>query len=159
MSRSFELRASGLIIGAVILAGLTAQALLGNYTYFGSTAASLPIGTAWMAVPLCGVIGGLSGALFSRILVAIPDLLPVRLARVIRTWPIAFPVTCGFGVALCGLASDGAIHGTGYEYARAVLHHTGTLRASSLIEPVAAAGPFCFLFPARSRTRSGVLVF
>src|SRR6185503_14104509 len=48
MSRSFEVRASGLIIAAVILAGLVAQALVGDYTYFGTTKASLPIGTAWM---------------------------------------------------------------------------------------------------------------
>src|SRR5690349_16298785 len=47
MSRSFEVRASGLIIAAVILAGLVAEALLGNYTYFGFTSAALPIGTAW----------------------------------------------------------------------------------------------------------------
>ena len=65
MSRSFEVRASGLIIAAVILAGLTAQSLLGNYTYFGFSTAALPIGTAWMAVPLCGVIGGFAGALFT----------------------------------------------------------------------------------------------
>ncbi|HUO90485.1 MAG TPA: chloride channel protein [Rhizomicrobium sp.] len=127
MSRSFEVRASGLIIGAVILAGLTAQALLGDYTYFGTTNASLPIGTAWMAVPLCGVIGGFSGALFSRILVAVPDALPARLARLIRDNPVIFAALCGAGVALCGLASDGAVFGTGYQNARAVLHHTGTL--------------------------------
>jgi H+/Cl- antiporter ClcA len=42
MSRSFEANASGLIIGAVILAGLTAQAILGDYTYFGYTTAALP---------------------------------------------------------------------------------------------------------------------
>ncbi|HEY8255806.1 MAG TPA: chloride channel protein, partial [Rhizomicrobium sp.] len=78
MSRSFEVRASGLIIAAVILAGLVAQALGGDYTYFGFTAAALPIGTAWMAVPICGVIGGFSGALFSRILVAVPDVMPGR---------------------------------------------------------------------------------
>jgi H+/Cl- antiporter ClcA len=127
MSRSFEVRASGLIIGAVILAGLTAQALLGDYTYFGTTAASLPIGTAWMAVPLCGVIGGLSGAVFSRILVAVPDMLPQRAAAYVRDYPVLFAILCGFGVALCGLLSGGAVHGTGYEQARAVLHGTGRL--------------------------------
>ena len=127
MSRSFEVRASGLIIGAVILAGLTAQALLGNYTYFGISTASLPIGTAWMAVPLCGVIGGFAGALFSRILVTVPDYLPRAAANFVRTYPVAFAVACGLGVALCGLASGGAIHGTGYEQAREVLHGTGRL--------------------------------
>jgi chloride channel protein, CIC family len=33
MSRSFEARTSGLIVGAAILADLTAQVLLGDYTY------------------------------------------------------------------------------------------------------------------------------
>jgi H+/Cl- antiporter ClcA len=127
MSRSFEVRASGLIIAAVILAGLTAQALLGNYTYFGTSSASLPIGTAWMAVPLCGVLGGFSGAAFSRILVAIPDAMPRRLADAVRAQPVIFAMLCGYGVALCGYASDGAVFGTGYEQARAVLHHTGVV--------------------------------
>lgn len=126
MSRSFEIRASGLIIGAVILAGLTAEALLGNYTYFGFTRASLPIGVAWLAVPICGVIGGIAGAVFSRILVVIPDALP-GWARFVRAQPVLFAMFCGVGVALCGYASHGAIHGTGYGEARAVLHHNGVL--------------------------------
>ena len=112
MSRSFEVRASGLIIAGVILAGLVAQAILGDYTYFGFTSAALPIGTAWMAVPICGVIGGFSGAFFSRILVAVPDALPGR--ALIRRHPVIFAALCGLGVALCGLAGGGQIFGTGY---------------------------------------------
>ena len=111
MSRSFEVRASGLIIAAVIVAGLTAQSLLGDYTYFGTTAAALPIGTAWMAVPLCAVIGGFSGAVFSRILVAVPDALPAVAKRMIGSYPVAFAILCGLGVALCGFASAGIRHG------------------------------------------------
>jgi H+/Cl- antiporter ClcA len=127
MSRSFEVRTSGLIIAAVILAGLTAQALLGDYTYFGFTPASLPIGIAWMAVPLCGVVGGLAGALFSRILVTIPDALPTRGSRLVGKHPVLFAVLCGFGVALCGIASGGAVFGTGYAEARTVLHNGAVL--------------------------------
>jgi H+/Cl- antiporter ClcA len=127
MSRSVEVRASGLIIGTVILAGLTAQTLLGDYTYFGTTNAALRIGTAWMAVPLCGVIGGLSGAIFARILVAVPDHLPSRPRQWIADHGVAFAMACGLGVALCGLASAGAVYGTGYEQARAVLHSTGSI--------------------------------
>ncbi len=125
MSRSFEVRTSGLIIAAVILAGLTAQALLGDYTYFGFTPASLPIGVAWMAVPLCGVIGGGAGAIFGRILVAIPDALPDRAARFVRERPVLFAGLCGLGVAVCGFASHGAAYGTGYQQAREVLHNGG----------------------------------
>jgi H+/Cl- antiporter ClcA len=123
MSRSFEVRASGLIIAAVILAGLVAEALLGNYTYFGFTSAALPIGTAWMAVPIAGVTGGFSGALFSRILVAVPDHLPGR--ELIKRYPVLFAALCGLGVALCGLFGGAQIFGTGYQQARDVLHGAG----------------------------------
>lgn len=122
MSRSFEAKTSGLIVGAVILAGLTAQVLLGDYTYFGFTGAELPISAAWLAVPLCGVIGGFAGALFSRCLVMIPDALPPRLGAWIWENPVSFAMLCGLGVSLCGLASDGTTFGTGYEQAREMLH-------------------------------------
>lgn len=125
MSRSFEARASGLIIAAVILAGLVAESLLGNYTYFGFTSAALPIGTAWMAVPICGIAGGFSGAAFSRILIAVPDAVPGR--TLIRRYPVAFAALCGLGVALCGLVGGGTVFGTGYEQARAVLHGAGNV--------------------------------
>ncbi len=127
MSRSFEVRASGLIIGTVILAGLTAQVFLGDYTYFGTSNAVLRIGTAWMAVPLCGAIGGLSGAAFARILVAVPDHLPSGARNWIVSHSVPFAMACGLGVALCGLASGGTVYGTGYEQARAVLHGAGSI--------------------------------
>lgn len=127
MSRRFEAKTSGLIIGAVILAGLTSQVILGNYTYFGTSAAALPIGTAWIAVPLCGVIGGFAGAVFSRILVAVPTALPAGIGGWIKTHPVLFAALCGLGVALTGLLSGDIIYGTGYQNAKAVLHHTGTV--------------------------------
>ncbi len=127
MSRGFEERTSGLIIAAVILAGLTAQALLGDYTYFGFTQASLRLGVAWLAVPLCGIIGGGTGALFSRILVIIPDVLPAHVSSFVKRNSVTFAVLCGVGVALCGFASQGAVFGTGYSEARTALHNGGYL--------------------------------
>ena len=127
LSRSFEARTSGLIIVAVIVAGLTAQTVLGDYTYFGYTSDSLPFSAAWLAVPLCGVIGGVSGAIFSRALIALPGALPPIARNAIAAHPVMFAAVCGFGVVLCGLASDGAVYGTGYETARAALHHTDSI--------------------------------
>ena len=74
MSRAFETRTSGLIIAAVIAAGLTSLALVGNYAYFGSTPTTLARHADWLAVPLCGVIGGVAGGLFSRILIDVARL-------------------------------------------------------------------------------------
>ncbi|MBU6298621.1 MAG: chloride channel protein [Alphaproteobacteria bacterium] len=121
MSRSFEVRTSGLIIGAVILAGLTSLATYGNYTYFGSTSATLAWG-AWMVVPVCGIIGGLCGGLFSRILIEVPTGVPGKAGDWIKRRPIAFAAVCGLLVAICGFMTGGAVNGTGYAQARAVLH-------------------------------------
>ncbi|WP_207919185.1 chloride channel protein, partial [Methylobacterium segetis] len=41
---------------------------------------------------------------------------------------VAFAMLCGLGVALCGLASDGTVYGTGYEEARALLHGDAAAR-------------------------------
>jgi chloride channel protein, CIC family len=113
MSRAFEEKTSMLLIIAIVAAGLTSLALLGDYTYFGTTSVHLgEIG--WLAVPVCGVTGGLLGGLFSRILIEFARGLPGAIGRTIERRPILFAALCGLGVALCGLASNDTIYGTGY---------------------------------------------
>jgi H+/Cl- antiporter ClcA len=125
LSREFETRTSGLVLAAIITAGLTSLALVGNYTYFGSTAATLPLGRAWLVVPVSAVIGGLAGGLFSRIVILVVRDLPGRGFWMLSRHPIIFAALCGLGVAVCGLLSHGSIHGTGYDEARAIIHGTG----------------------------------
>lgn len=127
ISRSFEVRASGLIIGAVILAGLTSLALFGEYTYFGSTGAMLAYGSDWLAIPVCGIAGGLAGGLFSRLLMLLADGLPGAVGGWIKRNPLPFAVLCGLGVAVCGYLSAGQVFGTGYAQARLVVHGAGVL--------------------------------
>ena len=125
MSRAFEARTSGLIIAAVIAAGLTSLALLGNYTYFGTSATMLKNGADWLAIPLCGVAGGLAGGLFSRIVIAVARGVPGVAGRAIRQHPVIFAFVCGLAVAVCGLASGDTIYGTGYSQVKQALE-TGT---------------------------------
>jgi len=120
MSRAFEARTSMLLIGAIIAAGLTSLALLGDYTYFGTTSVKLGLGD-WLAVPVCGLIGGLLGGVFSRILVAFGRGLPGAAGQTIKRHPILFAAACGLGIALCGLASGDTIYGTGYAEVRPLL--------------------------------------
>ena len=127
MSRSFESRTSGLIIGAIVAAGLTSLSLFGNYTYFGSSAAYLPYLVDWVAVVICGVAGGLMGGIFSRILIVFGSGLPGRVGQIIKSRPVLFAAACGLLVALCGLLTHGSVFGTGYEQARGVLHDRETL--------------------------------
>ncbi len=110
------------MLGAVIAAGLTSLAIVGDYTYFGSTPAVLPLGPAWAVVPVCGIAGGISGGLYSRILILFGNGLPGAIGGWIWRRPICFAILCGLGVAICGYFSGGAIHGTGYDQARAIVH-------------------------------------
>ncbi|MHC2251951.1 H+/Cl- antiporter ClcA [Bradyrhizobium embrapense] len=130
MSRAFETRTSSLIIGAVIAAGLTSLALMGNYTYFGTSATGLRNGADWLAVPLCGVGGGLAGGLFSRILIAMARGFANPLGRAIKRYPVGFAAICGLAAAICGIASDGAIYGTGYQQVKSALEAGSQLPAS-----------------------------
>ena len=134
MSRAFESRTSGLVIAGVIAAGVTSLALQGDYTYFGTTQEALHGAQAWLAVPLIGVAGGLLGGSFSRILILFSNGVPGWIGRQIRSYPVLFAAACGLFVAICGLMSDGAVFGTGYAQARAMV------QGESAIAPLVFAG-------------------
>ena len=122
MSRSFEARTSGTILGAVIAAGVTSLSLQGDYTYFGTTSAVLGGNLqSWLAVPALGILGGLLGGGFSRALILFGAGLPGRVGALIKRHPVLFAALCGLTVALCGLMSDGTVFGTGYTQARGLV--------------------------------------
>jgi H+/Cl- antiporter ClcA len=126
MSRSFEERTSGTLLTAVVVAGVTTIAIQGNYTYFGSTPSELELGTAWIAVLVCGIAGGLLGGTFSFMLIRGSQWLePLRQRR-----PLVVAAACGLSIALIGLASGGLTYGTGYNEARQLVTGTGTLSDS-----------------------------
>ncbi len=129
MSRAFETRTSSLIIGAVIAAGLTSLSIEGNYAYFGSSATALARGVDWLAIPLCGVVGGVAGGLFSRIVITMARGLDNPVGRAIKAHPLWFALACGFAVAICGLISGDTIYGTGYTQVKAALEQGAPLPA------------------------------
>ncbi len=138
MSRSFDERANGLIIGAIIAAGIVSVAVLGNYTYFGVTSSALNTSAGWAAIPICGIAGGLFGGVFSRILIAVARGLPGPIGRSFKRHPVLFATGCGFAVALCGLASHDTIFGTGYPQVKALIDHGEPLPLSfALLKMVA----------------------
>lgn len=122
MSRKFEERTSGVLIIAVVLAGITAVAIHGNYTYFGSSSIHLPLTPlAWLAVAVCALTGGLLGGLFSQVLIYSSR----RAAPLVRHYPVAIAFGCGLLLSLIGMLSAGHTYGTGYDEAQQLVTGTG----------------------------------
>src|SRR5512143_1477231 len=131
MARSFEERSSGTLITAVIIAGLAAVYVQGDYTYFGATNETLSGASGWLGVLLCGLAGGLLGGGFSRLLLAFSARgLPGRAGVFMRAHPVGFAALCGLALALIGLASGSAVYGSGYDEARHLLEGSGEASAA-----------------------------
>jgi H+/Cl- antiporter ClcA len=114
LGRRFESRTSGVLLSTIILAGLTSMALEGNYHYFGQlTIGSIGLGIV-PAVLAAGLVCGLAGGAFSRVL-----LWPQR-AKNARVWkwrtkhPVQFAGLCGLLVAAIGWLGGGVSLGSGY---------------------------------------------
>jgi H+/Cl- antiporter ClcA len=91
----------------------------GDYVYFGVIGAHMPITTALVVAPIAGIIGGLSGGLFSRLTLAL-----AHGRHGVTGWtkrhPIWFAGLCGAVVAVLGVFT-GLTWGTGYSASRAMI--------------------------------------
>jgi len=127
LSKKHVFNANSSTLVTVIGSGLISLAMLGNYTYFGTSGASLQWHYGVLPILVCGVIGGLAGGLFSRLLIAATIRMPARVAAFNRDRPYLFAAVCGLGVALLGFGTDGLVFGTGYEPTRLTLEHGSLL--------------------------------
>jgi H+/Cl- antiporter ClcA len=121
LSKKYVFNANSSTLITVIVSGLIALSVLGNYTYFGHTGVSLAWPDGVNAILVCGVAGGAGGGLFSRLMQMFSRGLPGRFGALIRTHPFYFAAVCGLMLAVLGLATGGVVFGTGYEPSRLTL--------------------------------------
>lgn len=126
LAKAFEPRITAITTGAVVLAGITSVALIGDYTYFGKATLTLAHTTDWTAVPVCALVGGALGGLFSRISIRLITR-PPRLAARRRTTRAIFAALCGLVVAILALLTNGYAAGTSYGETRALLESGASL--------------------------------
>ena len=121
LARTLEQRSSGLIIAAIVLAGLMGVSFFGNETYFGTIVVpALHAGTLWPAALLVLAAGALGGV-FARLLQASLTNPGDRIGRWRASHPAAFAALCGLAVGVIGIVSHGASFGSGYAYTRGLL--------------------------------------
>lgn len=121
LGRRFEQKTNGVIITAIVLSGLVAISLQGNYIYFGNLSVGIVDKKIIIPVLFCGLVCGISGGIFSRILINASGQLSGWLGAIRRLHPLWWAGFCGLLIAGLGFVSDGAAHGTGYATAQNIL--------------------------------------
>jgi H+/Cl- antiporter ClcA len=127
LAKSFERRTFTAAILVVVVAGFAAYAMQGDYAYFGVLNGQTPLNSAWIAAPLIGVVGGLCGGTFARVLVLLigPGSNPICRWR--KAHPVVWAALCGLIAAAVAAVSGGITFGAGYAEAKALLSdHPGS---------------------------------
>ncbi len=121
LAHGFDSRTHTAVILVVVAAGFSSYALQGDYAYFGVLNADSALGPAWIAAPLIGLVGGLCGGVFSRLLAFMigPRANPVSNWR--RAHPLLFALGCGLVAASVAAISGGATFGAGYAEAKSLI--------------------------------------
>jgi H+/Cl- antiporter ClcA len=126
LAGTFEHRFSGLLLTAVIIGGVVSLGIMGNYSYFGQVRASLPLGHAWLAVLVTGVLCGSLGGLFARLILLGRRGPLAWIGRQRTRAPVLFSIGCGLALAVLGILSHNSVYGTGYDQARAIVQEAST---------------------------------
>jgi len=144
LTRSFEQRTSGVLITAIIFAGIVSLALQGNYVYFGTIdlTGHFPESLA-LAVVLLGVVTGIAGGIFCWLLLNTERWMPGRLVSWRQTHPVAFGAACGLVIAVIGVVAGGHTFGSGYAEARGMLEgHTEVGASYPLLKMASMVGSY-----------------
>lgn len=117
LAAAYEQRMTLLVMTAVLIAGMISLGVAGDYVYFGIVGQTLPLRAVLFLAPVAGILGGLSGGLFSR---AMLWLARGGAARISGGHPLLLAGGCGLIVAGLGVLT-GLTWGTGYTAARAMI--------------------------------------
>lgn len=121
LSRRPEHRSSGLLIAAIVLAGLIGMSVFGNASYFGQISVrSFGWSAMWPSL-LIALSTGVLGGLFARLLVQATRGGLDRFSLWRKQYPVRFAAGCALVIAIIGIISQGASSGSGYGTTRALL--------------------------------------
>ena len=121
LSRKLETRSSGLMLGAIVLAGLVAVAAFGNLSYFGRIRIERVGWEVFGPALLLALAAGLGGGLLARLLIVSLLGSADRFTAWRRRWPIRFAAACGLAVALIAVLTGTSVSGGGHEHTRRLL--------------------------------------
>jgi H+/Cl- antiporter ClcA len=122
LADAYEQRVALLVMTTILIAGIVSLGLSGDYVYFGAVGEHLQAGAVLRIAPVAGVLGGLSGGLFARLLLNMGRMRD-RWLPALNSRPVFWAMACGVLVALLGVTTH-LTWGTGYSSARAIIDGT-----------------------------------
>ncbi|ARP86227.1 chloride channel protein [Bordetella genomosp. 9] len=121
LGRGTVLRWQRLVLIGVLASGFMVVALAGNNPYFGVFGGA-PVSNMVGWVLLCGVVNGMMGGIFGRLLGKGPTVLvPASWRASVRAHPVWTAFALGVLLAALGFAMGGTTYGTGYGAAARLL--------------------------------------
>jgi H+/Cl- antiporter ClcA len=121
LGRGTLLRWERLVLIGVLASGFMVVAVAGNNPYFGVFSGA-PVANMVGWVLLCGLVNGILGGVFGRLLGKGPTVLvPASWRAGVRAHPILTAFVLGLALAALGFAMGGSIYGTGYGAAAQLL--------------------------------------
>lgn len=122
LGKRFEEKTNGVVIAAIVLSGLVSVSLQGNYTYFGHLSVASVDKSIFYPIIVCSIICGIFGGVFSKTLISSTKIAKGKIHAVFHhLHPIWWTGFCGLIVALLGVVTDGAAHGSGYSFTNDML--------------------------------------
>jgi len=124
LASAYEQRVAVLVMAAVMIAGLVSLGIAGDYVYFGAMRQTLALAAVVVICPAAGIVGGVTGGLFTRVVLSFAS--PAHpLLRRLRARPVLLAAGCGLIVAVLGIATGGGTWGTGYGTTRSLVEGHG----------------------------------
>ena len=117
LAAAYEQRMTLLVMTAVLIAGMIAQGVAGDYVYFGLVGQTLPLVIVLIVAPIAGIMGGVCGSLFARLTLWFAR---GGARRISGGRPLLLAAISGVIVSVIGVLT-GTTWGTGYGPARAII--------------------------------------
>lgn len=121
LSRSVESRLSGVVIAAIVLAGVIAQHFLGSDNYFGRVVVFGESSELLTTILTCALVTGVAGGLFARMLIVSATAWKGALPSLRQRHPYVFVAGCGLLLAALGWVTGGVTWGSGFAETKALL--------------------------------------
>lgn len=116
LGRGINLRWEGKVLIGILACGFILIAISGNNPYFPRYQGSVEIPYIMLWVAGSGVVCGILGGIFARLLSkGVLWFFPSKWRNTVRPYYVLIAMFLGLLVALIGLATNGQSHGTGYD--------------------------------------------